>query len=98
MYTDALPVSTKSKDFNKELWSSRAITEIWSTFRQIWNARNAHLHTEMADTYSTILNKQVRKAFALQHSISKTDQRLSHMPLQDQLKCHHDTKAMWLKS
>eukprot|EP00957_Ditylum_brightwellii_P177547 13523605-Ditylum_brightwellii.AAC.1 len=90
MYTDELPVSKKSKDFNKELWSSRVITEIWSIFRQIWNTWNVHLHTEMTDTYSTILNKQVRKAFALQHSISETDQFLFHMPLQDQLKCHHD--------
>eukprot|EP00957_Ditylum_brightwellii_P205475 15344053-Ditylum_brightwellii.AAC.1 len=39
----------------------------------------------MADTYSTILNKQVRNAFALQHSMSETDQLLFHMPLQDQL-------------
>eukprot|EP00957_Ditylum_brightwellii_P037507 2836406-Ditylum_brightwellii.AAC.1 len=28
MYTDAHPASKKSKGFNKELWSSRVITEI----------------------------------------------------------------------
>eukprot|EP00957_Ditylum_brightwellii_P085760 6524266-Ditylum_brightwellii.AAC.1 len=32
MYTDALPASTNSKEFNKNLWSSRVITEIWSIF------------------------------------------------------------------
>eukprot|EP00957_Ditylum_brightwellii_P086653 6593423-Ditylum_brightwellii.AAC.1 len=52
----------------------------------------------MAEMYSTTLNKQVKKAFALQHSMFETDQLLFHMPRQDQLKCHHDTKAMWLES
>eukprot|EP00957_Ditylum_brightwellii_P175363 13349533-Ditylum_brightwellii.AAC.1 len=28
----------------------------------------------------------------------KTDQLLFHMPLQDQLKYHHDAKDMWLES
>eukprot|EP00957_Ditylum_brightwellii_P205476 15344053-Ditylum_brightwellii.AAC.2 len=32
MYTDSLPASTKSKEFNKDLWSSRVVTEIWSIF------------------------------------------------------------------
>eukprot|EP00957_Ditylum_brightwellii_P049241 3736509-Ditylum_brightwellii.AAC.1 len=98
MYMGALPASAKSKEFNKNLWSSKVVTEIWSIFQQIWNAQNAHLHTEMVDTYSTLLNKQVRKTFALQHSMSDTDQLLFHMPLQDQLQCHHDAKAMWLES
>eukprot|EP00957_Ditylum_brightwellii_P048979 3716475-Ditylum_brightwellii.AAC.1 len=32
MHTDALPVSTKSKELNKDLWSTRVVTEIWSIF------------------------------------------------------------------
>eukprot|EP00957_Ditylum_brightwellii_P031826 2413167-Ditylum_brightwellii.AAC.1 len=52
----------------------------------------------MADPNSTFLNKQVRKAFALQHSIAEIDQLLFHMPLQDRLQCNHDAKAMWLES
>ena len=52
----------------------------------------------MSDTFSTLLNKQVRKAFALQHSMAETNQLLFHMPLQDQLQCNHDEKAMWLES
>eukprot|EP00957_Ditylum_brightwellii_P019615 1480078-Ditylum_brightwellii.AAC.1 len=51
----------------------------------------------MADTYSTFLNKQVRKAFILQHSLAETDQLLFHMPLQDGLQYNHDAKAMWLE-
>eukprot|EP00957_Ditylum_brightwellii_P074116 5631885-Ditylum_brightwellii.AAC.1 len=62
---------------------------------EIWNAQNAHLHMEMKDTHSTFLNKQVRNAFALQHSMFETDQLLFSMPLQDQLDGSQDAKRMW---
>eukprot|EP00957_Ditylum_brightwellii_P056784 4303627-Ditylum_brightwellii.AAC.1 len=98
MYTDTLPASTNSKEFNKDLWSSRVVTEIRSIFQLIWNAQSAHLHKEMTDTHSTFLNEQVRKYFAFQHFMAETNQLLFHMPLQDQLQYNHDAKAMWLES
>eukprot|EP00957_Ditylum_brightwellii_P139705 10647249-Ditylum_brightwellii.AAC.1 len=53
--------------FNPTTWSTKLIKAIWSIFVNIWNARNAHLHTELAQSSNNILKKQVRKAFALKH-------------------------------
>jgi hypothetical protein len=62
LYTEALPTQNC---FNKELWSSKVITAIWSIFRLVWNSRNAHLHTEMLSTYGSVLDLQIRRAFLL---------------------------------
>eukprot|EP00957_Ditylum_brightwellii_P079429 6040476-Ditylum_brightwellii.AAC.3 len=86
------------RGFDKEMWASKVITGIWSIFRQIWNARNMHLHTEMAESYSSTLDKQVRKAFSLQHLMFVTDQPLFHMPLTDRLHTSTESKALWLRS
>eukprot|EP00957_Ditylum_brightwellii_P162075 12339534-Ditylum_brightwellii.AAC.1 len=66
-------VMPTDKNFNRDLWSSKVITAVWSIFWHSWNARNAHLHTEMAEMHSSILDKQVRKAFSLKHSMFATD-------------------------
>eukprot|EP00957_Ditylum_brightwellii_P010640 805814-Ditylum_brightwellii.AAC.1 len=38
--------------YDMEVWSSKVIITIWNIFCLIWNAWNAHLHTEMAMTCS----------------------------------------------
>eukprot|EP00957_Ditylum_brightwellii_P048172 3656481-Ditylum_brightwellii.AAC.1 len=55
--------------YGKEAWSSKVITALWNVFHLIWNAGNAHLHTDMAMTSSSTIGLQVRKAFSLQHSM-----------------------------
>eukprot|EP00957_Ditylum_brightwellii_P008407 636837-Ditylum_brightwellii.AAC.1 len=47
MHFNALTKSKRKNLFDQELWSSKVITGIWSIFRQIGNACNAHLHMEM---------------------------------------------------
>eukprot|EP00957_Ditylum_brightwellii_P113242 8635727-Ditylum_brightwellii.AAC.1 len=86
------------RGFDREMWASKVITGIWPIFRQIWNARNMHLHTEMAESDSSTLDKQVRKAFLLQHSMFDTDQLLFHMPLATQLNTSTESKTLWLQS
>eukprot|EP00957_Ditylum_brightwellii_P048514 3681784-Ditylum_brightwellii.AAC.1 len=53
--------------YDKEVWSSKVITALWKIFCLILNARNMHLHTEMATTCSSTIDLQVCKAFSLQH-------------------------------
>ena len=95
LYIEALPTHNC---FNKELWSSKVVTAIWSIFRLVWNSRNAHLHTDMMSTYGSVLNLQIRRAFRLRHSMFSTDQLLFHMSLQDRLLTSPTSKAMWLES
>eukprot|EP00957_Ditylum_brightwellii_P142097 10826519-Ditylum_brightwellii.AAC.1 len=49
---------TNYRGFDREMWVSKVITGIWSIFRQIWNARNLHLRTEIAESHSSTLDKQ----------------------------------------
>eukprot|EP00957_Ditylum_brightwellii_P174089 13255479-Ditylum_brightwellii.AAC.1 len=86
------------KGYDKELWSSKVITTIWSIFRQTWNARNEHLKAEMATTYSSTSDLQIWKALYLQHSMNTSDQLLFHMLLAEQLQTSQESKAMWLNS
>eukprot|EP00957_Ditylum_brightwellii_P197716 15063254-Ditylum_brightwellii.AAC.1 len=85
------------KNFDRELWSSKVITAIWSIFWHTWNDRNAHLHTEMAEMHSSILDKQVRKALSLKHSMFATDELLFHVPLAKRLNTSKESKVLWLK-
>eukprot|EP00957_Ditylum_brightwellii_P122461 9338353-Ditylum_brightwellii.AAC.1 len=71
--------------FDSTTWSTKLIKAIWSIFINIWNARNAHLHTEMAQTTNNILDKQVRKAFALKHSMFASDHLLFSINLTEWL-------------
>eukprot|EP00957_Ditylum_brightwellii_P164690 12539328-Ditylum_brightwellii.AAC.1 len=52
----------------------------------------------MEESHFSILDKQVRKAFSLQHSMFESDQLLFHMPLADRLQTSHESKALWLQS
>ena len=84
--------------YDREMWASKVITEIWSIFRHIWNAQNAHLHSEMEESHFSTLDKQVRKAFSLQHLMFESDRLLFHLPLADRLQTSHESKALWLQS
>eukprot|EP00957_Ditylum_brightwellii_P172257 13113746-Ditylum_brightwellii.AAC.1 len=84
--------------YDKEAWSSKVITALWNVFHLIWNARNAHLHTEMATTSSSTIDLQVHKAFSLQQSMFTSDQMLFHMPLPERLQTSQESKTMWLRS
>eukprot|EP00957_Ditylum_brightwellii_P078660 5980929-Ditylum_brightwellii.AAC.1 len=44
--------------YDKDVWSSKVITALWNVFCFIWNARNTHLHTEMAMTSSSTIDLQ----------------------------------------
>eukprot|EP00957_Ditylum_brightwellii_P185592 14130281-Ditylum_brightwellii.AAC.1 len=45
--------------YDREVWSSKVITAPWNVFCLIWNAMNAHLHTEMATTSSSTTELQI---------------------------------------
>eukprot|EP00957_Ditylum_brightwellii_P117097 8931511-Ditylum_brightwellii.AAC.1 len=51
----------------------------------------------MAESHPSTLDKQVRKAFSLQHSTFDTDQLLFHMSLTDRLNTSTESKALWLQ-
>eukprot|EP00957_Ditylum_brightwellii_P133181 10154209-Ditylum_brightwellii.AAC.1 len=55
MFKEAMPTF---RGYDKEVWSSEVITALWNVFRLTWNARNAHLHTEMATTSSSTIDLQ----------------------------------------
>eukprot|EP00957_Ditylum_brightwellii_P175749 13382803-Ditylum_brightwellii.AAC.1 len=67
-------------------WSTKLIKAIWSVFVNIWNARNAQLHTELAQSLNNILKKQVQKAFVLKHLVFTSDHLLFSTDLDTQLK------------
>eukprot|EP00957_Ditylum_brightwellii_P090716 6909169-Ditylum_brightwellii.AAC.1 len=52
----------------------------------------------MAESHSSTLDKQDRKAFSLRHSMFNTDQLLFHMSLADRLNTSTESKVLWLQS
>eukprot|EP00957_Ditylum_brightwellii_P034096 2583651-Ditylum_brightwellii.AAC.1 len=73
-------------------WSTKLIKAIWSIFVDVWNACSAHLHTEMENTNNNALDKQVRKAYALEHSMSTSNRLLFHTELTEHLKSSPESK------
>eukprot|EP00957_Ditylum_brightwellii_P044474 3373942-Ditylum_brightwellii.AAC.1 len=65
-----------AKAFDKKTWMTKLIKVIWSMLVVVWNARNAHLHTEWESATNNVLDKQVRKAFALKHWMFQSDRML----------------------
>eukprot|EP00957_Ditylum_brightwellii_P156899 11941193-Ditylum_brightwellii.AAC.2 len=55
MFKEAIPTF---RGYDKEVWSSKVIIALWNIFCLIWNARNAHLYTEMATTCSSTIDLQ----------------------------------------
>eukprot|EP00957_Ditylum_brightwellii_P063038 4784578-Ditylum_brightwellii.AAC.1 len=55
MFKEAMPTIG---GYDKEVWSSKVIKALWNVFCLIWNAQNAHLHTEMATTSSSTIDLQ----------------------------------------
>eukprot|EP00957_Ditylum_brightwellii_P076517 5815970-Ditylum_brightwellii.AAC.1 len=55
MFKEAMP---SFGGYDKEAWSSKVITTLWSVFCLIWNAQNVHLHAEMATTSSSLIDLQ----------------------------------------
>eukprot|EP00957_Ditylum_brightwellii_P078161 5942441-Ditylum_brightwellii.AAC.1 len=51
----------KPKEFDECQWTTKLIKVIWTIFIDVWNAKNAHLHTDMENQTTSILHKQVRK-------------------------------------
>eukprot|EP00957_Ditylum_brightwellii_P028479 2150610-Ditylum_brightwellii.AAC.1 len=45
------------KRFNRQTWSIKLITAIWTIFVDVWNACNAHLHTNMDQQTQNVLDK-----------------------------------------
>eukprot|EP00957_Ditylum_brightwellii_P175685 13377046-Ditylum_brightwellii.AAC.1 len=84
--------------FDSTTWSTKLIKAIWSIFVGIWNARNAHLHTEMAQTTNNILDKQVWKDFALKHSMFASDRLLFSIDLTKWLRSSPESKHLWLEA
>eukprot|EP00957_Ditylum_brightwellii_P078303 5953528-Ditylum_brightwellii.AAC.1 len=52
----------------------------------------------MEESHFSTLDKQVRKAFSLQHSMFESDQLLFLLSLADRLQTLHKAKALWLQS
>eukprot|EP00957_Ditylum_brightwellii_P050231 3809040-Ditylum_brightwellii.AAC.1 len=52
----------------------------------------------MDDTTNLVMDKQVRKAFALKHSMFTSDRLLFSTPLTEQLQTSHECKQLWLES
>eukprot|EP00957_Ditylum_brightwellii_P067504 5124939-Ditylum_brightwellii.AAC.1 len=88
----------RPKQFDSRTWSIKLIKAIWTIFVDIWNACNAHLHTDMDQQTQNVLDKQVREAFALKHSMPASDYLLFHLDLEDRLKSSPESKQLWLES
>eukprot|EP00957_Ditylum_brightwellii_P023302 1758753-Ditylum_brightwellii.AAC.1 len=52
----------------------------------------------MEDTTNLVMDKQVRKAFTLKHSMFTSDQLLFSTPLTEQLQTSHECNRLWLES
>eukprot|EP00957_Ditylum_brightwellii_P174621 13295735-Ditylum_brightwellii.AAC.1 len=52
----------------------------------------------MENTNNNILDIQVRKAYALEHSMSASNRLLFHMDLTERLKSSLGSKRLWLES
>eukprot|EP00957_Ditylum_brightwellii_P186749 14220254-Ditylum_brightwellii.AAC.1 len=77
---------------NSIIWFTKLIKALWSIFVDVWNAQNAHLHTEMENTNNNIHDIQVRKAYALEHSMSTSNILLFHMDLTERLQSSPKSK------
>eukprot|EP00957_Ditylum_brightwellii_P000008 385-Ditylum_brightwellii.AAC.1 len=91
-----IPPTIKKIDSHK--WTTTLIKAIWTIFVDVWNARNEHLHTVMEHTTQSVLDKQVRKAYALKHSMFASDQLLFQLDMKDRLQSSPESKRLWLES
>ena len=64
----------------------------------VWNARNVHLHTDMENNTQSVLDKQVKKAYALKHSMFASDRLLFQLDMMDRLQLSSESKLLWLES
>ena len=62
------------------------------------NARNVHLHTDMENNTQSVLDKQVKKAYALKHSMFASDRLLFQLDMMDRLQSSSESKQLWLES
>eukprot|EP00957_Ditylum_brightwellii_P000681 53670-Ditylum_brightwellii.AAC.1 len=90
-YCNSFP---RLKRFNRQTWSIKLIKAIWAIFVDVWNTRNAHLHTDMDHQTQNVLDKQVKKASALKQSMSASDRLLFHTDLKDRLKSSLESKRL----
>eukprot|EP00957_Ditylum_brightwellii_P130806 9978302-Ditylum_brightwellii.AAC.1 len=81
-YKSALPMT---KIFDSNQWTTKLVKALWTIFVDIWNARNAYLHTEMEDMRSSVTDKQIRKAYTLQQSMFHSNHLLFNVSLTDHL-------------
>eukprot|EP00957_Ditylum_brightwellii_P122662 9354139-Ditylum_brightwellii.AAC.1 len=95
LYCQSFP---KPKIFDEQQWTTKLIKAILTIFIDVCNARNAHLHTDMENPTTNILDKQVRKVYALQHSMLASDCLLFHLDITDRLKISQESKHLWWES
>eukprot|EP00957_Ditylum_brightwellii_P075801 5761030-Ditylum_brightwellii.AAC.1 len=94
-YSNTLP---NVKAFDSKTQTTKLIKAVWMIFVDVWNAQNAHLHTEMECATNSVLDKQVKKAYALKHSMFYSDRLFFQVPLAEQLQLSLATKKLWLES
>eukprot|EP00957_Ditylum_brightwellii_P135169 10305778-Ditylum_brightwellii.AAC.1 len=94
-YCRSLP---RSKKLDSHKWTTTLIKAIWTILVDVWNARNEHLHTDMEHTTQSVLDKQVRKAYALKHSMVASDRLLFQLDMKDRLQSSPESKRLWLES
>ena len=95
VYCQALPRPLKH---DPHRWNIKLIKSIWTIFVDVWNARNAHLHTDMENNTQCVLDKQVKKAYALKHSMFASDRLLFQLDVTDRLQTSPESKRLWLES
>eukprot|EP00957_Ditylum_brightwellii_P000631 49293-Ditylum_brightwellii.AAC.1 len=88
----------KSKVFDEQQWTTKLIKAIWTPFIDVWNASSALLHTDMENKITNILDKQVRKLYALKHSMFASDRLLFHLDITGRLKTSQESKCLWWES
>eukprot|EP00957_Ditylum_brightwellii_P084018 6386903-Ditylum_brightwellii.AAC.1 len=94
-YCRSLP---RSKKYDPHRWITTLIKTIWTMFVDVWNARNVHLHTDMENNTKSVLDIQVKKAYALKHSMFASDQLLFQLDMTDRLQSSSESKQLWLES
>eukprot|EP00957_Ditylum_brightwellii_P128105 9770920-Ditylum_brightwellii.AAC.1 len=60
----------------------------------VWNAMSKHLHTDMEHTTQNVQDKQVRKMYALKHSMFASDRLLFQLDMKDRLQSSPESKRL----
>jgi hypothetical protein len=96
---NTLPIN--SKKYNRELWATQLLINIWTTILRLWQQRNNIIYEASDKAYKEANNakliKRIRQCYALQIQLTASECRTwFHKELDDKLQEDTQHLSVWL--